>query len=419
MTESFSEERSRVTQRALVSIFFIQAFVVITYFPRIPELIDQIGVSFASWGLIIGFSGLGALLPLLITNRLIGRFGTKPVIRFSSVLMVFGTMSLAFTPNGITYFLFQSSLAFGISFFNIAVNAQSVMLQKKVGKVIIGKFHAAWSIGAALSAIISGVLASFLSLQVHLVIIPLIGLVAFEVAARYMLTPEEDGHHEEKQNSKKQNFFKSPPQLWLLSIGLFAGVFPEVMMLDWAAVFSKQVMLLNVTIGAIPLFSFTAAMIVGRLLINTMTKRMHISEMSKWGGIFGSAAMLIGVLSSPAISNQFVSVLVLSLFFALSGFGIAPMVPSFFSAAGHLEGLSTAQAFSRMSLVSQLTMMGAKVMMGALAQGVGLQMAFLFPIVMMFIAGLLAGQVAKRAKKSETMENAYPPTGPLSVVDEL
>jgi predicted MFS family arabinose efflux permease len=419
MTESFSEERSRVTQRALVSIFFIQAFVVITYFPRIPELIDQIGVSFASWGLIIGFSGLGALLPLLITNRLIGRFGTKPVIRFSSVLMVFGTMSLAFTPNGITYFLFQSSLAFGISFFNIAVNAQSVMLQKKVGKVIIGKFHAAWSIGAALSAIISGVLASFLSLQVHLVIIPLIGLVAFEVAARYMLTPEEDGHHEEKQNSKKQNFFKSPPQLWLLSIGLFAGVFPEVMMLDWAAVFSKQVMLLNVTIGAIPLFSFTAAMIVGRLLINTMTKRMHISEMSKWGGIFGSAAMLIGVLSSPAISNQFVSVLVLSLFFALSGFGIAPMVPSFFSAAGHLEGLSTAQALSRMSLVSQLTMMGAKVMMGALAQGVGLQMAFLFPIVMMFIAGLLAGQVAKRAKKSETMENAYPPTGPLSVVDEL
>lgn len=418
---TLSVQRSKSAQAALVAVFFIQGFVAITYIPRIPEIIEQINVSYSAWGLIVGLGGLGSLIPLLITNRLIGRFGTKPVIRISSILIVLTTMSLAWAPNGWTYFLFNALMMFSGSFFNIAVNAQSVMLQKKLNQVIIGKFHAAWSIGAASSAAVSGILAGFMSLQLHLFVVPLVGLIAFEVASRFMITPEEDGHHEEKQRSVKVSFLKSPPQLWLLSIGLFTGVFPELVMMDWSAVFSKQVMLLGPTLGAIPYTAFTVAMIVGRLLINRATRKYHISELSMWGGIFGSISMLMGVLLAPGLvtENQALGVFVISLFWAISGFGLAPMVPSFFSAAGHVPGLSTAQALSRMSLVNSLIVILAKVFMGGLAQGVGLELAFLFPIFMMFIAGVLAGQVAKTAKRKEAMENAFPPTGPLSVVDEL
>ncbi|MFM7013616.1 MAG: MFS transporter, partial [Actinomycetota bacterium] len=295
------------------------------------------------------------------------------------------------------------------------------MLQKKMNRVIIGQFHAAWSIGAASSAAVSGVLASFISLKVHLFVIPILALIAFEIFARLMLTPKEDGHHEEKTSSSGTSFLKSPPQLWLLTVGLFAGVFPELMMMDWSAVFSKQILMLGVTLGAVPYTVFTVAMIVSRLLIGKMTKHFHISEISMWGGIFGSIAMLLGVLLAPPLvaENHILGLVVISIFWGISGLGLGPMVPSFFSAAGHVKGLSTAQALSRMSLVNSLVIMGAKIAMGGLAEGVGLEIAFLFPIVMMFIAGILAGQVAKRAKAKEAVENAFPPTGPLSVVDEL
>jgi MFS family permease len=194
-----------------------------------------------------------------------------------------------------------------------------------------------------------------------------------------------------------------------------------MVMMDWSAVFSKQVMLLNPTLGAIPFTVFTLAMIVGRLLIGRVTKRYHISDLSKWGGIFGSISMLLGVLIAPPLipTSPVLALMVLSFFWAITGFGMAPMVPSFFGAAGHVSGLTTAQALSRMSLVNAVAVIGAKILMGALAQGIGLVLAFILPAAMMFIAGVLAGKVAKTAKRKEAMDNAFPLTGPITVVDDL
>jgi predicted MFS family arabinose efflux permease len=418
---SLAKDRADAAQFALVAAFFIQGFLSITYIPRIPEIIDQIDVSFAVWGLIIGLAGLGSLIPLLITNRLVGKYGTRPVVRISSIMIVLATMSLGFAPNGWVYFIFHAFMMFSMSFFNISVNAQSVMLQKKLNKVILGKFHAAWSIGAATSAAVSGILASFMSLQLHLVLVGLLAIVAFEISIRKMLTPSEDGHHEERQAANKVPFFKSPSQLWLLAFGFFAGVFPELVMMDWSAVFAQQIMLLNPTLGAIPYTAFTVAMIAGRLLIGKATNRYHISDLSKWGGIVGSVAMLLGVLLAPPLVevSPGLALLVLAAFWAISGFGLAPMVPSFFGAAGHVKGLTTAQALSRMSLVNSLVVIVAKIFMGALAQGIGLVLAFIFPITMMFIAGILAGLVARNSKRQEAMDNAFPLTGPISVVDDI
>lgn len=415
------KERTKSAEFALIAAFSIQGFLAITYLPRIPEIIEQIDVSFAVWGLIIGLAGLGSLIPLLITNRLVGRYGTRPIVRVSSLMIVVTTASLGFATNGWMYFAFHAAMMFSMSFFNIAVNAQSVMLQKKVKKVILGKFHAAWSIGAGISAAVSGILASFMSLQLHLILVGLLAIVAFEVSIRSMLKPSEDGHHEERQAAEKVPFFKSPNQLWLLAFGFFAGVFPEMVMMDWSAVFAKQVMLLNPTLGAIPFTAFTLAMIVSRLLISRATKKYHISDLSKWGGILGAVTMGLGVLVAPPLVpvSPILAMIVLSLFWAVSGFGLAPMVPSFFGAAGHVKGLTTAQALSRMSLVNALAVIVAKIFMGALAQGIGLVLAFMFPVTMMFIAGILAGRVAKNSKRKEAVENAFPLTGPITVVDQL
>lgn len=418
---SLPAEKLKTAQVALVVFFFTQGFVSITYIPRIPEIIDQIGVSFAAWGLIIGLSGIGSLLPLLVANRLIGRFGTRPIINLSSSFIALSVMSLAWAPNGSIYFVFQTLMMFSMSFFNIAINAQSVMLQKRVKQVIIGKFHAAWSIGAGASAALSGIMASFVSLQIHLFVVPLVGLVLFQIFLRSMLAPAEDGHKEEKQASKKVPLLKSPTQLWLLALGLFTGVFLEFVMMDWSALFSKQVMLLSPTLGAVPFASFMIAMIFGRLLITKATKKYHISELSKWGGIYGSIMMAIGLLVAPPIVeyNQLLALAVLSFFWALGGFGLAPLVPSFFGAAGHVPGLTTSQALARMALFNSLAVIGAKVVMGLLAEGVGLQIAFVLPIVLMFIAGVLSGRLAKQAKRKEAVENAFPITGSLTVIDEL
>lgn len=416
-----TKERTKSAESALVAAFSLQGFLGVTYIPRIPEIIEQIDVSFSVWGLIIGLAGLGSLIPLLISNRLVAKFGTRPIIRVSSLMIALTTASLGFATNSLMYFAFHAAMMFSFSFFNIAVNSQSVMLQKKVKKVILGKLHAAWSIGAGISAAVSGILASFISLQLHLVLVSLAVAVVFEVSIRSMLKPSEDGHHEERQAAEGVPFFKSPSQLWLLAFGFSAALFPELVMMDWSAVFAKQVMLANPTAGAIPFTVFTLAMITGRLLIGRATKKYHISELSKWGGIGGAVAMALGALVAPSLVpvSPVLGMIVLTVFWAVSGFGLAPMAALFFGAAGHIRGITTAQALSRMSLVNALNMIVAKIFMGAIAEGIGLVLSFIFPVMMMFIAGILAGRVAKNLKRGEAVENALPLTGPITIGNRL
>ncbi len=414
-----SAARGRSVQIAIVATFFIQGTISTTQIPRIPELIDQIGVSFSAWGLIIGLSGLGALLGLTMANRFINRFGTKRVILFGSVIASIMIMTLGLTTNPFVFFFLQAGMAFAMSCFNIALNSQSVVLQKALNRTIIGRFHAAWSIGATSSAAVSGVLASFMPLWIHLILVPGLAIVAFVIVGRNLLTDAEGEAVESRQSAKRIPFFKSPPQVWLLAAGLFSSVFPELVMMDWSAVFAKTELGLNASLGAVPYAVFTGAMIVGRLLIGRLTKRWHISELSKWGGLVGATAFGLGVFLGPLLAQQdkYLGLAVLAFLWAIFGFGLAPMVPSFFSAAGYVKGLSTAQTLARMSLANALVIIGAKIAMGAVAEGVSLSVAFIMPTIMLFVAGLLAGVVAKRSKRSEAVANAFPLTGPIGVVE--
>lgn len=384
--------------------------------PRIPEILQQINVVFAEWGLIIGLSGVGSLLPLVFTNQLVSRFGTSIVIRLSALGITLSLFSIPWITNSALMFFVYLAQALMFSTFNIALNAQAVAFQKKLGRVVLGTLHGAWSVGAALTTTFTGWLMSFaLDFKIQMIIVPVFCLIVFQIAGSRLLTHEEEKGGAEAKAGKKVSWLKSPTYLWLLAIGLFAGMWPELVVMDWSALFVRKIYGNEYTsLAGVPYAVLGAAMVIGRFSIGTLTKRWHLATLAKWGGIFGSIAMGIGVLGS-LVPGGFV---IQCIFFGFAGFGLAPQVPSSYSAAGNVRGLSTAQALSRISLVNALVVMIAKVFMGSLSQGFGLQWAFLFPITMYFIAGLVSGVVANHSKRQAREDaTAYPPTGPISSID--
>ena len=71
-----------------------------------------------------------------------------------------------------------------------------------------------------------------------------------------------------------------------------------------------------------------------------------------------------------------------------------------------------------MSMINMFTMLSAKFIMGALAQQ-DLQVAFMFPVTTLFIAGIISAFVVKRAKRNEKdMLSAFPATAPIVIIDE-
>lgn len=414
-----SAARSKIVQNALFVVFFTQGFLFTSIIPRIPEFIDRIHVDFVTWGLITGFAGLGSLFGLTQTTRLVARFGTRTLNRVAALLLAAVTMTFPYIHSG--WLWFAANFLYGLigSVFNISLNAQAVAVQKIANRVLLGKYHASWAIGATSSAALSGLVAGFMPLELHYFFMPVLVAAAFFLAGRYLLHPAEEASAETRVSSKRVPFFKTPKYVWLLTGGLFAGMFPELVMMDWSSVFAKNTLHVDATLGALPYTIFTGAMIVGRLSIGRLTKAFHFSELSKWGGVVGSIAMLAGLLIGPPIATHqpLLGLIVTTSFWAVAGLGIAPMVPSFMSAGGHVKGMNTATVLSRMSLANSIIVMLAKYVMGALAQGIGLVWALGFPIASFFVAGLLAGEVVKRAKRKDVVANAFPPTGPLSIVD--
>ncbi len=416
---SIKTTRSREVQIRLLVTFFVQGIISTTIIPRIPELIDQIGVNFTAWGAILGFAGLGSLIGLMFANRLIVRFSSRTVLRVTSVLSALLIAAMPWITDPWIFFALQAFMSFVGSCLNISLNSQSVVFQKLINRTIIGRLHGAWSIGAACSVALSAILASFTPLWLHLTLVPVLVAIVFLWSTRASLSPEEVGKANERKQMKKSSFFKSPPEIWLLAAGLFAGMFPELVMMDWSTVFSKKVLMLSPGLGAIPYMVFVGAMIVVRLSTVRLTKTTPILRIANIGGLFGSVAMGLGVLLGPLASqvDPIFGLVVTSFFWMIAGFGIGPMVPTFFGTAGGVKGLTTPQALARMSLTNAILVMGAKTVMGALAQDVNLVAAFIFPTILLFVAGLIAGRVAKRPAGSPTVvDDAFPMTGPTGVI---
>ncbi|MEN9603826.1 MAG: hypothetical protein RL545_515 [Actinomycetota bacterium] len=390
---------------------------------RIPELIDKLNLTknLTIWGTITGFSGAGGLLSLFVVHRLVNKFGTTTVTRIATLVTCAIQGIVVLLGNYWLYFIATFVQAIFITMYNNSANAQALIVQKRLKKVILGSIHGAWSLGVVVATMISGWLASFLTLEWHIGIIAALGFAVNVVLGTQMMTRAEEKANQTKQkNEKKTSWLKTPGLVWLLSFTLFAGIWPEAVMGDWMSLYSTKVMNLTTSLVAVPFTAFAIAMIIGRFSTGWVSTKIHINRAAMFGGYFGAISMTIGLLTSYFLLpiNQLLAVAVQALFFFIAGLGESIMVPATFSAASHIRGIASSQALARISLGSNLSFIVAKSVMGSLADGVGLAIAMIFPIVIFFISGYLQSIVATKSRKLEAqnLEN-YPPTGSVPIVE--
>lgn len=383
----------------------------------VPEYINRLDVSFATWGTIIGFGVVGSITPLFFASRLMMRFGSRPIIRFANYGGMVFLVSLGLTSDPAIWFFVNMGFNFCMSLLGVSVNSHGVLLQKKISRNIIGRMHAGWSVGAVMAAFTGGLATVFLDLEVYLILVAVLTIVVFEFTLRWLMSPEEDGHLEEKAGVVKRKFYQMPSQLWLLAFGLFCGIYPEVAVIDWAAVFARDVLNADVALRSVPFAVFMVGMIAGRLSMTKLAEKYHPHLIASRGSFFAALAFALTAMFVPGLADASPSLglVVGSLLWGVAGFGLASVSPAFFSAAGHVPGVSTAWAVSRLSLFNSMVSIGAKTTMGALTEGVGLSMAFFFPIALAVGSGIIAGMFASRARKSE-LDAAAPPTGPISII---
>ncbi|MEY4322188.1 MAG: hypothetical protein RL167_916 [Actinomycetota bacterium] len=417
--QPLTKARANAIKNAITLMFVVQGICSTTHLPRIPDIIDQIDVSLATWGIIIGIGGFGSLLGLSITNQLIAAFGTTRVTLYSAFMMAGSIASFSLMHDPFVFLIAYLANSFSGGVLGIALNAQAITFQSRVGRVILGRFHGAWSLGAGFSAILSGFFATFMPLWIHLTIIPALAIVAYVFAARNMLKPSEESHDIGGSTRKALNIFKAPKAIWIITFAAFCSILPEVAIMDWSAVFGRKELGLTAGLAAVPYIAFSVAMIIGRLSIEKLTKRIPLARLARRSIFMGACAFALSIVLGPLVAeaDKFAGMIVLATLWFVVGLGFAPAVPTVFGTASFIKGFNTAQVMAIMSLINTFNFMFAKMLIGAVAQGVSLQIALIFPMLLAFTAAFMVGVVAKRQPKTAPLENAFPTTGPVTAID--
>ncbi len=356
------EKKTR--QRISLSVFFfLSGLCYSSWASRIPTIKTALNINDAELGSLLFIMPISSLVGLPISGWLVSRFDSRwPLfIAFlfhaSSLFMIGQAGNIPFLIGSMIFF------AFFMRIFNIAMNTQSITLQKNYDKKINGSFHGLWSLGG-----IAGVgfttlmIALNVSIQIHLLIIALITLTLSLVFFRYLIQNDRAP----AGNSLKMG--KPDTQLLILGFIVMFTAICEGGMFDWSGVYFKEV--IGVELFTFGYLIFMICMTMSRFISDFVVHKIGMKPMYKISSLFITGGIAIAIIFPtfwPALIG-----------FSMVGLGTAAVVPMTFILAGTSKKYSPGIALSVVVTYAQVGILLGPVIIGYLAHAVNLRLSFLF-----------------------------------------
>ncbi len=361
--------RARV---AVSAAFLIHSTVSGTWAPRLPAIKESLALSDGE----LGTALVGLAVGLLIGTRLAGapvdRFGSRPVMRVGFPLLAATLLlpGLADSLVALLLSLFVLGLASGA--LDVAMNAQGIEVERRVGRPILSGLHGLWSIGLGIGAGVAAVAAAIDADPLeHFAVVAALLAVASLVFLRALLaarTPEP-GEREEEPVTVRWSL-----ALVLLGVIAFCSFVGEGAASDWSAVYMTQELGSSEALGAVAFAAFAVTMAIARFAADPLRGRLGNVVLARGGSLIAGVGLGVALLvhePAAAIAG-----------FALLGLGLAPVVPIAFSAAGDLDPRATGRLVGRVATLGYVGSVAGPIMIGWLAEATSLRTALGLVVVL-------------------------------------
>ncbi|MDV7219429.1 MFS transporter, partial [Streptomyces prunicolor] len=131
-----------------------------TWVVNIPAIEERVGVSHATLGGLLVLLGLGAFIGMQVAGSLTDKLGARIVVPATAVLC-----SAALVLPGLPrepWTLAGALLVFGFcnGCLDVSMNAHAVHVEKAYGRPVMSAFHATFSVGGVLAALVGAATAS-------------------------------------------------------------------------------------------------------------------------------------------------------------------------------------------------------------------------------------------------------------------
>lgn len=318
-TELLHLRRARVATSA---VFAAHGAVTGTFAARVPWIVDHVGVGPGGLGIALLMPGVGALVAMPLSGRLVHRFDLRSLVRVLMLCWV-GALLLPALPASL-WLLCLTLIVYGAAagLADVAMNAHAVLVEERYGRSVMSSFHGWWSVGGlAGSAIAAFAAREGLGAPAHFAVAVVVLAVVVLVASLGIVP-----HRPEPSLAEPPAF--ALPSKAVLPIGLIGlcAVFAEGASLDWAAVYVRDLLNSPAATAAATVSIFSVCMAVARFGGDWVVRRLGPVTTVRISGVCATVGALMIVLLEP------VALVIAG--FGLLGVGIAVVVPLVFAAAG-------------------------------------------------------------------------------------
>ncbi|XAS64096.1 MFS transporter [Micrococcaceae bacterium Sec5.8] len=191
MTKTATHPQLKAATAATFLIFGINGLVFASWAARIPAVTEILGISSGQMGTLLLCVAAGSLIALPTAGRVVGRIGTASAVRAAGLLVALAGGGVALALLGGSVPGTAAALFFfgmGIGLWDVSQNIEGADVEHQLGRTIMPQFHAAFSGGAFLGALIGAGLAGLgVGLPAHLLVIAVVVAALTLVAPRYFL----------------------------------------------------------------------------------------------------------------------------------------------------------------------------------------------------------------------------------------
>ncbi len=359
-------------RRATRAIFLVAGMGMSAWAPMVPYVKIRLGLDDANLGLALLVFGGGSMVSMPFVGWLSHRLGNRSVITSAGLLTSLALPLLAAVPN--MTLLVMALLYFGVALgaVGVAMNAHAVDVERLDGGRLMSGFHGLFSVGGLTgAAAMSGLLAAGVSLFASSVALALL------LAVLVMWLKDDLLDNVRDVSEPSHEGFRLPhAAAWLLGLLCCVSFLAEGSMLDWSAVFLRDVRGVPEASAGFGYACFSGAMVLGRLLGDRVITRFG----AVWAVRAGAGVAATGFLLAACTPGVVPSLLG----FALIGLGSSNIVPVLFSAAGRLPGTPPAIGIATATTLGYLGLLSGPALIGVLSHAISL------PIAFAAVAGLLA-----------------------------
>ena len=190
VTRLAAEAGTRRARNAVYLVFAASGFIIASWTARIPQIRAALGVTPGVLGLILLCAAVGAAISTPLSGLVVAWLGEARTVAITGVITAAGLAIAAagyrvgIAPVAGGLFLF----GVGAAAWDVAMNVQGAAVEQALGRSIMPRFHAGWSIGTVAGAGTGAVMVlAGVPVNVHLLAVAVAVAVAVPVATRHFL----------------------------------------------------------------------------------------------------------------------------------------------------------------------------------------------------------------------------------------